>query len=100
LFVTLESGIVQQSRRWNGRRRVVAQPSDFSSLLDCSLGCRVLDLATVLKRNPPGTREAGITGVGWRSFRHTVETLLAELDEHQSTIRDYFASSDSEVTNK
>jgi hypothetical protein len=31
----------------------------------------------------------GIIGVGWNTFRHTVGTVLAELGEHQLTIRDY-----------
>jgi len=41
-----------------------------------------------------------ITGVGWHTFRHTVGTLLAELGEHQLTIRDYLRHSNLSVTNK
>jgi integrase len=35
-----------------------------------------------------------------RTFRHTVGTLLAELGEHQLTIRDYLRHSNLSVTNK
>jgi len=40
------------------------------------------------------------TGIGWHTFRHTVGTLLAELGEHQLTIRDYLRHSNLSVTNK
>jgi len=42
----------------------------------------------------------GISGVGWHTFRHTVGTLLAEMGEHQLTIRDYLRDSNLSVTNK
>src|SRR6202011_3657939 len=42
----------------------------------------------------------GIYGVGWHTFRHTVGTLLAEMGEHQLTIRDYLRHSNLSVTNK
>jgi hypothetical protein len=38
--------------------------------------------------------------VGWHTFRHTVGTVLAELGEHQLTIRDYLRHSNLSVTNK
>jgi integrase len=39
-------------------------------------------------------------GVGWHTFQHTVGTLLAEMGEHQLTIRDYLRHSNLSVTNK
>ncbi len=37
---------------------------------------------------------------GWHTFRHTVGTLLAEMGEHQLTIRDYLRHINLSVTNK
>jgi integrase len=55
----------------------------------------------VLKRKiRPAFEKVGITGVGWHAFRHTAGTLLAELGEHQLTIRDYLRHSNLSVTNK
>ncbi|MGA8620899.1 MAG: site-specific integrase [Candidatus Sulfotelmatobacter sp.] len=64
-------------------------------------GQKALDLAAVLKRKiRPAFEKLGITGVGWHTFRHTVGTVLAELGEHQLTIRDYLCHSNLSVTNK
>jgi integrase len=64
-------------------------------------GRKALDLAAVLKRKiRPTFDKLGITGVGWHIFRHTVGTVLAELGEHQLTIRDYLRHSNLSVTNK
>ncbi|HEX6502687.1 MAG TPA: site-specific integrase [Terriglobales bacterium] len=64
-------------------------------------GRRALDLAAVLKRKiRPAFEKIGITGIGWHTFRHTVGTVLAELGEHQLTIRDYLRHSNLSVTNK
>jgi integrase len=64
-------------------------------------GQRALDLGAVLKRKIRPTFEAlGISGVGWHTFQHTVGTLLAEMGEHQLTIRDYLRHSNLSVTNK
>jgi integrase len=53
-------------------------------------GSKPLDLASVLKKKiQPAFRRIGITGVGWHTFRHSVGTMLAEMGEHQLTIRDY-----------
>src|SRR5260370_31880525 len=51
---------------------------------------------------PPAEDPAkvGITGVGWHTFRHTVGTMLAEMGEHQLTIRDYLRYSNLHATNK
>lgn len=56
-------------------------------------------------RNPISTAapvgaSIGISGVGWNTFRHTVGTMLAEMGEHQLTIRDYLRHSNIHVTNK
>ena len=64
-------------------------------------GRKALDLAAVLKRKiRPAFDKLGIAGVGWHTFRHTVGTVLAELGEHQLTIRDYLRHSNLSVTNK
>lgn len=77
------------------------QPSDFVFPSRLYGGRKALDLAAVLKRKiRPAFEKAGITGVGWHTFRHTVGTLLAELGEHQLTIRDYLRHSNLSVTNK
>ena len=45
---------------------------------------------SVLKRKiQPAFNSIGILGVGWHTFRHTVGAMLAEMGEHQLTIRDY-----------
>jgi hypothetical protein len=48
----------------------------------------------------PVFEKLGVRGVGWHSFRHTVGMLLAEMGEHQVTIRDYLRHSNLSVTNK
>lgn len=64
-------------------------------------GRKPLDLAAVLKRKiQPAFAELGIRGVGWHTFRHTVGTMLAEMGEHQLTIRDYLRHANLHVTNK
>lgn len=64
-------------------------------------GKKPLDLAAVLKRKiQPAFAKVGIPGVGWHTFRHTVGTMLAEMGEHQLTIRDYLRHSNLHVTNK
>jgi len=52
------------------------------------------------KKIQPAFKSIGITGVGWHTFRHTVGTMLAEMGEHQLTIRDYLRHSNLHVTNK
>ena len=41
-----------------------------------------------------------VLGVGWHTFRHSVGTMLAEMGQHQLTIRDYLRRSNLHVTNK
>ncbi|HXY10627.1 MAG TPA: tyrosine-type recombinase/integrase [Terriglobales bacterium] len=59
------------------------------------MGRRTLALVAALQRPL-----LGIAGVGWHTFRHTVGTMLAEMGEHQLTIRDYLRHSNLHVTNK
>ena len=64
-------------------------------------GVKPVDLAAVLQRKiKPAFAKLGITRVGWHTFRHTVGTMLAEMGEHQLTIRDYLRHSNLHVTNK
>jgi integrase len=77
------------------------QPTDFVFPSRLHGGRKALDLAAVLKRKiRPAFDKLGIAGVGWHTFRHTVGTVLAELGEHQLTIRDYLRHSNLSVTNK
>ena len=64
-------------------------------------GKKPLDLASVLKKKiQPAFKSVGISGVGWHTFRNTVGTMLAEMGEHQLTVRDYLRHSNLHVTNK
>lgn len=77
------------------------QPGDFVFPSHRRKGKKPLDLAAVLKRKiQPAFVAVGISGVGWHTFRHTVGTMLAEMGEHQLTIRDYLRHSNLHVTNK
>ena len=58
-------------------------------------------MAAVLKRKiKPAFASVGVMGVGWHSFRHFVGSMLAEMGEHQLTIRDYLRHANLHVTNK
>jgi len=77
------------------------KPEDFVFPSERLKGSKPLDLASVLKKKiQPAFKRLGITGVGWHTFRHTVGTMLAEMGEHQLTIRDYLRHSNLHVTNK
>jgi integrase len=77
------------------------EPGDFVFPSRRHKGRKPLDLAAVLKRKiQPAFTAVGITGVGWHTFRHTVGAMLAEMGEHQLTIRDYLRHSNLHVTNK
>jgi integrase len=77
------------------------QPEDFVFASERLEGRKPLDLAAVLKKKiQPAFKRIGITGVGWHTFRHTVGTMLAEVGEHQLTIRDYLRHSNLLITNK
>ena len=76
-------------------------PEDFVFPSERLKGAKPLDLASVLMRKiQPAFKSVGIIGVGWHTFRHTVGTMLAEMGEHQLTIRDYLRHSNLHVTNK
>jgi len=76
-------------------------PGDFVFPSRRHKGKKPLDLAAVLKKKiRPAFAKVGIIGVGWHTFRHTVGTMLAEMGEHQLTIRDYLRHSNLHVTNK
>ena len=76
-------------------------PEDFVFASLRYKGKKPLDLAAILKRHiQPAFKKLGIEGVGWHTFRHTVGTILAEMGEHQLTIRDYLRHSNLHVTNK
>ena len=77
------------------------QAEDFVFCSERLKGRKPLDLAAVLqKKIQPAFEKLGISGVGWHTFRHTVGTMLAEMGEHQLTIRDYLRHSNLHVTNK
>ena len=64
-------------------------------------GRKPLDLGAVLNRKiKPAFAKIGIIGVGWHTFRHTVGAMLADMGEHQLTIRDYLRHSHINVTNQ
>src|SRR6266852_467085 len=64
-------------------------------------GRKPLDLGAVLNRMiKPAFAKLGIAGVGWHTFRHSVGSILAEMGEHQLTIRDYLRHSNLNVTNQ
>jgi integrase len=64
-------------------------------------GKKPLDLGAVLNRMiKPAFVKVGIAGVGWHTFRHSVGSMLADMGEHQLTIRDYLRHSNLNVTNQ
>jgi integrase len=64
-------------------------------------GKKPLDLGAVLNRMiKPAFAKVGIAGVGWHTFRHSVGSMLADMGEHQLTIRDYLRHSHLNVTNQ
>jgi integrase len=64
-------------------------------------GRKPLDLGAVLNRMiKPAFAKIGIAGVGWHTFRHSVGSILADMGEHQLTIRDYLRHSNLNVTNQ
>lgn len=77
------------------------RPTDFVFASIRAKGEKPLDLGTILQRKiQPAFQKIGITGVGWHTFRHTVGAMLAEMGEHQLTIRDYLRHSHLNVTNQ
>ena len=87
-------------QEWRSQSRY-NKPEDFVFPSERLQGTKPLDLASVLKKKiQPAFRRIGITGVGWHTFRHSVGSMLAEMGEHQLTIRDYLRHSNLHVTNK
>lgn len=85
---------------WRTQSRYT-QPTDFLFPSKRKKGQKPVDFAAVLKRKiRPAFAKFGIDGVGWHTFRHTVGSMLAEMGEHQLTIRDYLRHSNLSVTNK
>src|SRR5260370_15535495 len=77
------------------------KPEDFMFPSESLQGSKPVDLASVLKKKiQPAFRRIGISGLGWHTFRHSVGTMLAEMGEHQLTIRDYLRHTNLHVTNK
>jgi integrase len=96
MHLALKQGLLE----WRSQS-LYNQPTDFVFPSERLKGRKPLDLAGVLqKKVQPAFRGIGITGVGWHTFRHTVGTMLAEMGEHQLTIRDYLRHSNLHVTNK
>lgn len=85
---------------WKEQSPYVA-PTDFVFPSMRRKGRTPLQLGSVLQRKiQPAFAKIGITGVGWHTFRHTVGSMLAEMGEHQLTIRDYLRHSHLNVTNQ
>ena len=85
---------------WKEQSPYVA-PTDFVFPSMRKKGRTPLQLGSVLQRKiQPAFAKIGITGVGWHTFRHTVGSMLAEMGEHQLTIRDYLRHSHLNVTNQ
>lgn len=85
---------------WRAQCRYV-QATDFVFPSLRKKGQKPLDLGAVLNRKiKPAFLKIGVTGVGWHTFRHTVGTMLADMGEHQLTIRDYLRHSHINVTNQ
>src|ERR1700730_4952437 len=96
----MHPGLKDRLLEWRSQS-LYNQPEDFVFASERLKGRKPLDLAAVLKKKiRPAFKRIGITGVGWHTFRHTVGTMLAEMGEHQLTIRDYLRHSNLHVTNK
>jgi integrase len=90
----------QALQEWQTQSRRT-KPADFVFPSRLHGGRKALDLTAVLRRKiRPAFEKIGVIGVGWHTFRHTVGTVLAELGEHQLTIRDYLRHSSLGVTNQ
>lgn len=85
---------------WKGQSPYTL-PTDFVFPSIRKKGQKPLDLGAVLNcKIKPAFAKVGIGGVGWHTFRHTVGAMLAEVGEHQLTIRDYLRHSNLNVTNQ
>jgi len=96
----MHPGLKEALLEWRSQS-LYSQEEDFVFPSERLKGKKPLDLASVLKKKvQPAFKSIGICGVGWHTFRHTVGTMLAEMGEHQLTIRDYLRHSNLHVTNK
>jgi integrase len=85
---------------WRGQS-LYATETDFVFPSVRKKGKKPLDLGAVLNRMiKPAFVRIGIAGVGWHTFRHSVGSMLADMGEHQLTIRDYLRHSNLNVTNQ
>jgi integrase len=83
------------------RPELVCNETDFVFPSLRNKGRKPLDLGAVLNRMiKPAFAKIGIAGVGWHTFRHSVGSMLADMGEHQLTIRDYLRHSNLNVTNQ
>src|SRR5579859_291126 len=99
-LLPMHPSLKQSLQEWRSQS-LYNKPEDFVFPSERLQGSKPLDLASVLKKKiQPAFRRIGITGVGWHTFRHSVGTMLAEMGEHQLTIRDYLRHSNLHVTNK
>lgn len=99
-LLPMHSALRHALLEWRSQSHYI-RPEDFVFPSHRFKGRKPLDLAAVLKRRiKPAFAKLGIVGVGWHTFRHTVGTMLAEMGEHQLTIRDYLRHSNLHVTNK
>jgi len=95
--IPMHPALKQALLEWRAQSRH-REPDHFVFPSRLYRGQRALDLAAVLKRKiRPVFEKLGVSGVGWHTFRHTVGTLLAEMGEHQLTIRDYLRHSNLSV---
>lgn len=98
--IPMHPALKQALLEWRAQSHRI-EPGDFVFPSRLYRGQRALDLGAVLKRKiRPVFEKLGISGIGWHTFRHTAGTLLAEMGEHQLTIRDYLRHSNLSVTNK
>src|SRR6202034_886596 len=85
---------------WRGQS-LYATETDFVFPSVRNKGRKPLDLGAVLNRMiKPAFAKLGIAGAGWHTFRHSVGSRLADMGEHQLTIRDYLRHSNLNVTNQ
>jgi len=85
---------------WRGQT-LYATETDFVFRSVRNKGKKPLDLGAVLNRMiKPEFAKIGIARVGWHTFRHSVGSMLADMGEHQLTIRDYLRHSNLNVPNQ
>jgi len=78
------------------------QPEDFVLRFGKAQGSQATRSSRRVEKERYSPRSRGLALPAWAGirFRHTVGTMLAEMGEHQLTIRDYLRHSNLHVTNK